>query len=293
MKPDKDESPFDLKTARLLLPMPDKSVLALVTPVGGTIRELGSVWLAGDDALDRVDDYLTSNFQTSKSARVFPFTDKLEFGPGLVVILGKTGAGKTVLTKLLNQVDGGRSFSRQTVLEPVDDLADLKSLSSRPALTFEGGMQRCGATVIGGICPILDSGRALVYRSSGATGARGVNMGLFEYITQLNAALLLQQRTMAIVLNPLVEDEHFDAFRTYVISSVQTVVTVNQATVRRDQVQVSGSVVQRPDRQPTNFQLRVATNELERPPSSGGNIAVVPAIVSNNMTRTILSRVIN
>lgn len=144
---------------------------------------------------------------------------KLMLKPGVGVVLGKSGTGKTLLTRYvleaLNQKDVAYiSFREPTegsiVREATAYLAMLNALE--PVIVF-------------------DSIRSILFASDtkGATGKGGIHMGIFQILTVWDLMARALGKHVIFVFNPLSNDEEaLELYKEALIGSVSMVITTSE-----------------------------------------------------------------
>jgi len=143
---------------------------------------------------------------------------KITLASGAGCVLGKPNKGKTLLSNTLirrnpDYVDLIR------FREPEDDaLTSERALVNRMLGFFASDKKVC----------FVDSVRTIFYRSGGATGKGGVNMGLFEILTEYDILARHAGKVILFALNPMTNDDaQVDFYLDAVIGSVTHAVHAN------------------------------------------------------------------
>lgn len=149
---------------------------------------------------------------------------ELFLAPGLTLVSGPTGVGKTLVVQALIRASEGK-LTYINLLEPFNNVDEIDA--NPVAYSLQEAIELAAMSVAMGLVPVIDSLRILTYTSSGATGKRGINMGMFGYLTALNNVLAQAGASMMAVINPLLDEkEDYDAFISNCRSSVVSVIEV-------------------------------------------------------------------
>lgn len=165
------------------------------------------------------------DFKWSGPAPVIQVKGKeLFLAPGLTLVSGRTGIGKTLMIQALVRASDGL-LAYINLLEPFNNADEVNA--NPVAYDLREAIELAAVSIAMGHVPVIDSLRILTYTASGATGKRGINMGMFGYLTALNNALAQAGASMVAVINPLLdEQEDYDAFISNCRSSVVSVIEV-------------------------------------------------------------------
>lgn len=178
----------------------------------------------------------------------------LTLNPGLHLAVARTGIGKTSLLKQLCALEPD-TFQYINLLEPFND--ETERVQQIVTYDLEEAIKTCDILVAGGVVPVLDSLRVLVYTSTGATGKRGVNMSMFIYLSALSNALARAGGAMIAAINPLIDEaDDYEFFLDNCRSAVAGVMEVKT----KSSLEYTG----RPDRKKTqNFSFKFSPNAAE------------------------------
>lgn len=138
----------------------------------------------------------------------------IELPPGVTMIIGKSGSGKTklalermtALNKNVSYVRYGEPLDRRFVQQ----LTQAKDMSRVDLLSFEVDVAAEIADFLfneNKDVLIIDSLRYLFYAGGGATGKGGVNMTLFADISFLDNVANLRGKSLVVIINPLTDDD--------------------------------------------------------------------------------------
>lgn len=139
---------------------------------------------------------------------------KLQLPPGVTIIIGRSGSGKTKLAlERMTALNENVIYARHG--EPLDQRF-VKSLMNEPEksgimlLPFEVDVANAIAGFLfqdGSDVMIVDSLRYLFYAGGGATGKGGVNMTLFADISYLDVVANQRGKSLVVIINPLTDDD--------------------------------------------------------------------------------------
>lgn len=147
---------------------------------------------------------------------------KLDLAPGVTIVMGKSGAGKTALT-LGRIIEHNENALYVRYGEPVDSffMRYAPRVGPGPATPNENGVELALtepwlasriASVLAGASPlmnvlIVDSLRHLVFGSGGNTGKGGVNMTLFSDLSFLDVVAAARGIALVVIINPMTDDK--------------------------------------------------------------------------------------
>lgn len=139
---------------------------------------------------------------------------KLQLPPGVTIIIGRSGSGKTKLAlERMTALNESVIYARHG--EPLDQRF-VKALMNNPEasgimlLPFEVDVANAIAGFLfqdGSDVMIIDSLRYLFYAGGGATGKGGVNMTLFADISYLDVVANQRGKSLVVIINPLTDDD--------------------------------------------------------------------------------------
>ena len=161
---------------------------------------------------------------------------KLMFPHGVTVVMGRSGAGKTLMT----YHNLHRSNSNRGIYLSIDELETFGELihPNSFAAASEVSMVR---ELVDGLTDkiegqsrtdyiIIDSLRYMFYETSGgAAGKGGVNMGLFMKLTRLAHVAMQLKKAIIVVINPMTDDETtFSFYKEAAMGAVNAVIVVDK-----------------------------------------------------------------
>lgn len=139
---------------------------------------------------------------------------KIELPPGVTIIIGRSGSGKTKLAlERMTEMNDSVVYARhgepldRRFVEKLSSSADRDGIMLLPfevdvATTIARFLFQDGSDVL-----IIDSLRYLFYAGGGATGKGGVNMTLFADISYLDVVANLRGKSLVVIINPLTDDD--------------------------------------------------------------------------------------
>lgn len=152
----------------------------------------------------------------------------LQLPVGVTAVLGRSGAGKTRLTREFLYGRNQRTKSAVHYVKMFEPGVDEDATATLHAPMFEVDLALTMAELLmsdSADTIIIDSLRYLFYSTTGgATGKGGVNMSLFMSLTHLDRVAASLGKRVIVVINPMTDDEA--AFNFYIEAATGAVAAV-------------------------------------------------------------------